>query len=85
VRVSLGSATAEVPRYWLARMLFRIALHDYRLGYLETYGGLFYDDRAGYRLGLRHGASLELSRSEIASAVERMYRAVAPDGYVERL
>src|SRR5204863_277887 len=28
VAVTVRDARAEVPRYWLARMLFRIALHD---------------------------------------------------------
>ncbi len=28
-----------MPRYWLAHMLFRAA--GLRLGYVETYGGLF--------------------------------------------
>lgn len=85
-QVSVGSARATVPRYWLARMLFRIALHDYAVGYLETYGGFFYDDTGGrYRLGLRGGAAVDLDRAEMAAAVERLYRAVAPAGYVERL
>ncbi len=45
--VTLGAASAVVPRHWLARMLFRVALHPPALGYVETYGGFFYDDRAG--------------------------------------
>jgi hypothetical protein len=85
VRIGDGAA-AEVPRYWLARMLFRVALHDYRLGYVETYGGFYYDDTTGaHRFGVRGGGSIELDRIEIAAAVERIYRAVAPPGYVERL
>lgn len=88
-----GSATVrvagdarEVPRYWLARLLFRAALHDFRLGYLETYGGFTYDDQgAGVRLGLRGGAAVDIPRERAAAAVEELYRAVAPAGYVERL
>jgi hypothetical protein len=84
--VSLGDARATVPRYWLARMLFRIALHDYAVGYLETYGGFFYDDTGGlFRLGLRGGSAVTLERAEMVAAIERLYRAVAPAGYVERL
>jgi hypothetical protein len=86
VLVRLGGASAEVPRYWLARMLFRIALHGYAMGYLETYGGLWWDDRHGdFRLGLRGGAHVALGERELAQLVEQLYRAVAPDGYVERI
>lgn len=97
VRVSQGRASTEVPRYWLARLLFRLALHGYQLGYLETYGGFFYDDRGGYRLGFREGTTgwsqanqggggeLSLTRAQVQQAVERLYRAVAPEGYVERI
>ncbi|MCA9716636.1 MAG: hypothetical protein KC468_18335 [Myxococcales bacterium] len=85
VRVTIGGRSAEVPRYWLARFLFRVALHGYALGYLETYGGFYYDDREGFRLGLRGGGALELPRAALVEAVERLYRAVAPPGYVERL
>ena len=83
-----GHAEAEVPRYWLARMLFCLALHGYQMGYAETYGGFFYDDEGGggpYRLGLRGGGEVVLDRRGIAEAVERLYRAVAPEGYVQRL
>ena len=84
--VSLGGATSEVPRYWMARMLFRLALHGFALGYLETYGGFFYRDTGGtFRLGLRDSGAIELSRDEMAAAVERLYRAIAPAGYIERL
>jgi multimeric flavodoxin WrbA len=84
--VSAGGARATVPRYWLARMLFRLALHGYTLGYLETYGGFYYDDRHGEtRLGLRGGGFVALDDRERAALVERLYRAVAPPGYVERL
>jgi len=86
VAVEIGDAQAQVPRYWLARMLFRVALHGYRLGYLETYEGFYYDDVGeGIRFGLRGGTSVELDRAAAARFVESMYRAVAPPGYVERL
>lgn len=80
VRVSIGEVTALVPRYWLARMLFRTALHGFRMGYLETYGGFFYDDRDGLRVGIGD-ASIPISPEQL----ERIYRAVAPEGYTERL
>ncbi len=85
VSMRFGGTAAEVPRYWLARFLFRLGLHDYRVGYLETYGGFFYDDRGGYRLGLRSGGELRLPLEELKPLVESLYRAVAPEGYVERL
>lgn len=86
VSVSAGGGSAQVPRYWLARLLFRIALHQYALGYVETYGGFFYDDRDGsFQLGVRGAGAERFSRADLASAVERIYRAVAPGGYVERL
>jgi NAD(P)H dehydrogenase (quinone) len=86
VRVSLDDSSVEVPRYWLARMLFRVALHRYTLGYVETYGGFFHDDRHGStRLGLRGAGSIELDPREREAAVEALYRAVAPPGYVERV
>ncbi len=84
-RVEIDGAHAEVPRYWLARFLFRLALHGYRIGYLETYGGFFYDDRAGYRFGLRSGGELALEAAAVPAVVEELYRAVAPDGYIERI
>lgn len=86
VEIRLHGLTAQVPRYWLARMLFRLALHGYALGYVETYGGFAYDDRGGvYRLGLRGGKMMRLARGELASVVEALYRAVAPPGYTEEL
>jgi hypothetical protein len=86
VQVRLGETLRLVPRYWLARTLFRIALHSYRLGYVETYEGFFYDDTDGaYRLGLRGAGAITLGREELSGFVERLYRAVAPEGYVEHL
>jgi hypothetical protein len=76
-----------VPRYWLARMLFRVALHRPLLGYVETYGGFFFDDRdpARHRIGVRGAGAVILAPEESLRLVERLYRAVAPDGYTERL
>jgi hypothetical protein len=85
VRFVVGDHAAEVPRTWAARMLFRIALHGLRLGYLETYGGLWWDDRGGYRLGIRGTPGIELDAREVGVVVERLYRAVAPPGHRERL
>ncbi len=85
-RITIAAQQAEIPRHWLARMLFRLGLHDFRLGYLETYGGFCYDDRDGFRLGLRGGAEVRFDdRAAIARAVEQLYRAVAPPGYAEDL
>jgi multimeric flavodoxin WrbA len=90
VTVSVGSASAVVPRHWLARMLYRIALHAPALGYVETYGGFFYDDRAArdgvVRFGLHTATTAHDVRVPAADApalVEAMYRAVAPEGYGE--
>jgi hypothetical protein len=79
--------SARVPRYWLARTLFRIGLHRPLLGYVETYGGFFFDDReAGHhRIGVRGLGEIALSPPESLRLVETLYRAVAPDGYSERL
>ncbi len=87
VRLRVGDGDALVPRYWLARFLFRVALHGYRLGYVETYGGFYYDDREpdAFRFGLRGGESICLDRPATEALVEQLYRAVAPAGYVERL
>jgi hypothetical protein len=101
----VGSARAVVPRHWLARMLHRIVLHRPSLGYVETYGGFFYDDRTSrhgfVRFGVRTpgaalsplahargtdpppAAEVRLAPSAAAALVETMYRAVAPEGYVE--
>lgn len=84
--VAIGASRARVPRYWLARFLFRTALHEFRLGYLETYGGFTYDDQAGVvRLGIRGGDSVDIAMGDAARAIEALYRAVAPAGYIERL
>jgi hypothetical protein len=88
VDLRIAGATARVPRYWLARMLFRVGLHGQALGYVETYGGFFHDDRDGDRgvkLGIRGGEALTLPRGRALALVEALYRAVAPDGYIERL
>lgn len=87
VRLRIGESDARVPRYWLARFLFRVALHGYALGYVETYGGFYYDDREPetFRLGIRGGEALTLDRPSVEALVEQLYRAVAPPGYVERI
>jgi len=89
VTVACGGASAAVPRHWLARMLFRIALHGLRVGYAETYGGFFVDDRdPAVRIGLRlpfgEPAEVLVPRGEALGVLERLYRAVAPVGYTER-
>lgn len=77
---------AEIPRYWLARMLFRVALHGFRIGYVECYEGFYWDDRDGSaRIGVRGVGEIVVSRDEAPEIVERIYRAVAPPGYEERL
>lgn len=86
-RFAVDDVAVDVPRRWAARMLFRTALHGLWIGYLETYGGLWYDDRDGYRLGVRDGArraSIALPARTAAATIERLYRAVAPPGYTER-
>lgn len=84
VRVSLEGEERAVPRYWLARLLFRWALHGYRLGYAETYEGFFVDDTGGVlRAGLRGVGHVTGSPAQFAEFVERAYRACAPDGYTE--
>ena len=80
-----GCLVGEIPRFWLARMLFRVALHGFAIGYVETYGGFYYDDREGrYRLGVRGHGHVDFTRDEVCSAVSLIYRAVAPGGYTER-
>ncbi len=84
--VRVGGVAAEVPRYWMARMLFRAALHRFRLGWLETYGGFTCDDSGrAIRLGLRGGGWTSIDRAAATATVDTLYRAVAPPGYVERL
>jgi hypothetical protein len=89
-RVMAGDVGTEVPRYWLARMLFRVGLHGLRLGYIETYGGFFVDDRGDgpVRVGVRNGRSrhaVKIPREDTLAFVEGLYRAIAPKGYVERI
>jgi hypothetical protein len=86
-RVAIGGAGAEVPRYWAARMLFRVALHGMRLGAVETYGGFGVDDGGGrgdvvVRIP---GAQTTFPRASAVGVIERLYRGIAPAGYVERL
>jgi len=93
VAVSVDGTTTVVPRYWLARMLFRAALHGLRLGYIETYGGMFIDDQLlrtdhAIQLGLRTEtgrAAIAIRSDEALSVLQQLYRAVAPPGYRERL
>jgi hypothetical protein len=79
----------EVPRYWLARLLYRCALHGLQFGRVETYGGFFVDDSGpDVTLGVaqpfgRFGVTIP--RAEALATIERLYRAVAPSGYTERL
>jgi hypothetical protein len=81
-----GRAPIEVPRYWLARMLYRIALHGYALGYVETYGRFYCDDRdGGLRIGVVGQGSVMVAREDRDRVVEALYRAVAPEGYRERI
>jgi hypothetical protein len=84
VEIQLGDARAEVPRYWLARMLFRVGLHGLRIGYVETYGGLYVDDTSDLAIGLRGRGAITIPRVEALAVIERLYRAVAPPGYTER-
>lgn len=87
VTIRIGAASARVHRYWLARTLFRTTLHRPLLGYVETYGGFFFDDRRqesqGITLGLREGDRITLPARDALSLVEALYRAVAPEGYTE--
>lgn len=86
VTVAVGDVKAEVPRYWMARMLHRVALHGLRVGYAETYGGFFVDDRGDdVRMGVRGADPIAVPRADALAVVERMYRAVAPAGYRERI
>lgn len=79
-----GGAAVEIPRFWLTRMLFRVALHAYAIGYVETYGGFYYDDREGrHRLGLRGQGHVDFTREATIAAIQELYRAIAPAGYTE--
>lgn len=85
VSLAVGDTKTEAPRYWIARMLYRVALHGFRMGYAETYGGFFVDDREDkIRLGVRGEPGILLDRAAAVETIERMYRAVAPGGYRER-
>lgn len=97
-RVRIADVATEVPRYWLARLTFRVALHGLALGYVETYGGMYFDDGAAsgggpaggadLRIGVRTAAGtaeLAVPRADALAVLERLYRAVAPPGYRERL
>jgi multimeric flavodoxin WrbA len=88
VDVTVNGATVQVPRYWLARTIFRVALHPPPLGYLETYGRAFFDDRDGdLDVGVRSAEgmrSVTIARGDVHAFLERLYRAVAPPGYRER-
>jgi hypothetical protein len=91
VAIAVGDVTSDVPRFWLARMLHRLGMHGLRLGYAETYGGFFVDDRgADVRVGVRASGkgvaarAVTVPRAEAMATLERMYRAVAPAGYRER-
>ena len=78
---------ATIPRYWLARMLYRIALHGMRLGYVETYGGFYCDDGQGaddtIHFGIRHRGAIEIPRPFALEWIEETYRAIAPASYEE--
>lgn len=81
--VSIGNVTLTEPDFWLARMLFRVALHGLRLGYVETYNGFFCDDTGDLSLGFRGGPSATVPRAEAIRALHHLYCAVAPPGYIE--
>lgn len=86
--IAIKGVTAQTPRYWLARTLFRIALHDVKLGYVETYAGVFFDDREGDLVlgirGERERVTVKFERADALAFIEALYRAVAPSGYRER-
>ena len=69
-----------------------VVLHGLKLGYIETYGGLFIDDHGGIgheiELGLRTPdgrTSIAIRRDAAIGVLEQIYRAVAPTTYRERL
>jgi hypothetical protein len=80
---SVRVGTAEIPRLWLARTLFRVALHGLRLGYVETYGGFFCDDSADLTIGVVGGPRASVPRPDAVAVLEQLYDAVAPPGYAE--
>jgi len=80
---TVRAGDAEIPRHWLARMLFRVALHGLRLGHVETYGGFFCEDREDLVLGVRGAALARVPRERALEVLEELYCAVAPPGYVE--
>lgn len=86
--LTIEGVTVTTPRYWLARTLFRIALHEVKLGYVETYNGVFFDDREGdLVVGLRgekERVRVKFERADALAFLETLYRAVAPAGYKER-
>jgi hypothetical protein len=77
VQIAGENGLARIPRYWLARTLLRIALHV-PLGYVETYGGFYFDDRNGIRLGARGAGEAKLERHELLPAIELLHRRLAP-------
>lgn len=96
VDATLDGVTTRLPRYWLARMLWRIAVHTAVLdgeraaprpclGHVETYGGFFYDDRDGaFRFGLRGApATTTVAPEALLSALARAWAAVRPEGHDE--
>ncbi|MCB9592471.1 MAG: hypothetical protein H6719_07045 [Sandaracinaceae bacterium] len=98
VEARLGGTRAVLPRYWLARMLYRVALHTSVVdgarttprpcfGHVETYGGFFYDDREGaFTFGLRGAAEVAVvPAEELLPVLARAYAAVAPAGHTEDL
>lgn len=92
IAATIRGVTVEVHRHWLARTLFRLGLHGLRLGYVEVYGRMFFDDHAGQTdhidIGVRAGLALEritIPRATAMTVIESLYRSVAPPGYLERL
>jgi multimeric flavodoxin WrbA len=84
--VRIGAASADVPKHWLARMLYRVAVHGLGLGHVETYGGFYVEDLGDpVRFGINGAEPLAIARDAALPFVERLYRAVAPDGYEELL
>jgi hypothetical protein len=84
--VRIGAASADVPRHWLARMLYRVAAHGLGLGHVETYGGFYVEDLGDPVLfGVKGAEPVAIPRDAALSFVERLYRAVAPEGYEELL